>query len=243
VALVTGSGRNIGRAIALALAGAGLNVVVNVRRHRAEGEEVAAAVRDLGMRSIVAVADVADPHAVGRLFAEARAALGPVTVLVNNAAIRTEMPIEELDFDEWRRVLGVVLDGAFLCSRAAIPDMRAAGRGRIVNIAGMSGQAGAADRAHVVASKAGLIGLTRALAVELGADGITVNAVSPGMMDTARNLETSPREPKHHSGRSVPVGRRGRPEEIGAAVRYLVSDEAAFVTGQVLSVNGGAFIA
>jgi 3-oxoacyl-[acyl-carrier protein] reductase len=166
-----------------------------------------------------------------------------VTVLVNNAAVRTEMPIERLELAEWRRVVGVVLEGAFLCARAAIPDMRSAGWGRIVNIAGMSGQAGAPDRAHVVSAKAGLIGLTRGLAVELAPDGITVNAVSPGMMDTVRDVATSPAEPKHHDGRVVPVGRRGRPDEIGAAVRYLVSDEAAYVTGQTLNVNGGTYIA
>ena len=243
VALVTGSGRNIGRAIALSLAGAGCNLVVNVRGNRDEGEAVAAEARDLGARAIVAVGDVQDEAAVEAMFAAAREQLGDVTVLVNNAAIRTEMPLEDLSLDEWRRVTGVILEGAFLCSRAAIPGMRARRWGRIINIAGMSGQAGASHRAHVVTAKAGIVGLTRALAVELGPDGITVNAVSPGMMDTARNAATSPAEPKHHEGRVVPVGRRGRPDEVAAAVRYLASDDAAYVNGQTLSVNGGAYIA
>jgi 3-oxoacyl-[acyl-carrier protein] reductase len=243
VALVTGSGRNIGRAIALELASAGHDVVVNVRSHRDEGEAVAAEVRDRGRRAIVAVADVSQPADVRRMFEEATEALGPVAVLVNNAAVRTEMPLDALELDEWRRVVGIVLDGAFLCSRAAAPAMRELGWGRIVNVIGMSGEAGATHRVHVVAAKSGLIGLTRALAVELGPDGITVNGVSPGMMDTVRSTASSPTEPKHHAGRSVPLGRRGVPADVAAAVRFLASPAAGYITGEILKVNGGAYIA
>lgn len=235
VALVTGAGRNIGRAIALDLAAGGADVVILVRNNREEAESVAEEVRSLGRRTLVGVADVRDERAVGRVVEEAREALGPITVLVNNAAVRREVPFLELSGEEWREVVGVVLDGAFVCSRAVLPGMLEAGWGRILNIAGLTGQTGAAHRAHVVTGKAGLIGLTKALALEYAAENITMNAISPGMIETARDDA----EPKHHVGRKIPVGRRGTPEEVAAMVRYLVSEEAAFVTGQTLNINGG----
>jgi 3-oxoacyl-[acyl-carrier protein] reductase len=233
--MVTGAGRNIGRSIALQLATEGTDVVILVRSSREEAEGVAEEVRSLGRRALVAVADVRDERAVGRVVEEAREALGPVTVLVNNAAVRRERPFLSLSLEEWREVVGIVLDGAFVCSQAVLPGMVEAGWGRIVNIAGLTGQTGAVHRAHVVAGKAGLLGLTKALALEYAADNITVNAVSPGLIDTVREGA----EPKHYGERSIPVGRRGRPEEVAAMVRYLLSEEAAFVTGQTLNINGG----
>jgi 3-oxoacyl-[acyl-carrier protein] reductase len=235
VALVTGAGRNIGRAIALELAAEGADVAVVVRSNREEAETVAREVRALGRRALVGVADIRDGGAIARVADEARAALGSPTVLVNNAAVREEAPFLEISPAEWREVMSVTLDGAFICAREVLPDMLEAGWGRIVNIAGMSGQTGASHRAHVVAAKAGLIGLTKALALEYAAYNITVNAVSPGQIDTAR--VGAP--PRHHSERSVPVGRQGRPEEVAAMVRCLVSRRAAFVTGQTVNVNGG----
>ncbi len=236
--MITGAGRNIGRAIALELAASGADVVILVRSNREEAEGVAEEARSLGQRALVGVADVRDERAVGRVVEEAREALGPLTVLVNNAAVRREAPFADLSPEEWREVVGVTLDGAFVCSRTVLAGMVEVGWGRIVNIAGLTGQTGATHRAHVVAAKAGLIGLTKALALEYAANGITVNAISPGLIDTVREGA----EPKHYGGQSIPVGRRGRPEEVAAMVRYLVSEEAAFVTGQTLNINGGLYL-
>lgn len=235
VALITGAGRNIGRAVALDLAARGADIVVLVRGNRAEAEDVAEEVRALGRRAMAGVADVRDEMAVGEVVDRAREELGAITILVNNAAVRSESPFLELSSQEWREVVSVILDGAFVCSQAVLPGMLETGWGRIVNVAGLSGQTGAVNRAHVIASKAGIIGLTKALALEYASSNVTVNAISPGMIETAREGA----EPSHHGERKIPVGRRGRPEEVAALVRYLASEEAAFVTGQTLNINGG----
>jgi 3-oxoacyl-[acyl-carrier protein] reductase len=235
VAVVTGGGRNIGRAIALDLAASGADVVLVVRNNREEAEAVAKEIRAVGRRALVGVADVRDEEAIATVLDDARKSLGPPTILVNNAAVRREAPFLELAKAEWQDLTSVVLDGAFVCTRAVLPDMLEAGWGRIVMIAGLTGQTGASQRAPVVAAKAGLIGLTKALALEYADQNVTVNAVSPGMIDTTRRGEV----PHHHATRQPPVGRLGRPEEVAAVVRYLVSDEAAYVTGQTFNVNGG----
>ena len=242
VALVTGSGRNIGRATALALAADGCDIVVNVRTSVDEAEAVVAEIHETGARAIISVGDVREPEDVKRMFEDARSQLGPVSVLVNNAAVRPEQPIAELEFEEWRRIVGIVLDGAFLCAKAAVAHMRELGGGRIINLAGLSGQAGAPDRVHVVTAKAGIIGLTKALAVELAAERITVNAVSPGMIGTRRQTTSSPGEPKHHERLHIPVGRRGTPEEVARVIAFLASPDSGYITGHTLNVNGGAYI-
>jgi 3-oxoacyl-[acyl-carrier protein] reductase len=238
VALVTGGGRNIGRAIALELARAGADVAVMVGSDLARAEGVADEVRGLGRQAVAGVADVREASAVKKFSDEVRSELGPITVLVHAAAVRKDTPFLEISQDEWRSINDVTVHGAFVCCQEVLPDMRAAAWGRIVMIGGLSGQTGAAGRAHVVAAKASVVGLTKALALEFAGDGITANTVSPGMIDTVR----SGPEPKHHGTRDIPVGRRGRPEEVAATVRFLVSDEAAFITGQTVNVNGGLFL-
>lgn len=237
-ALVTGATRNIGRRIALDLAEDGHDVLLLARTADAAAREVEREVADRGRRSLLWAADVRDGDAVAAGVARAREALGPVRVLVNNAAVRRERPFREIGREDWNEVVDTVLGGAFTCAQAVLPDMLDAGWGRIVNIAGVSGQVGAAGRAHVVTAKAGLLGLTRALAHEYAAHGITVNAVSPGRIDTARA-----HVPEHQRTTAIPVGRPGSPAEVAAAVRYLAGPHAGYVTGQTLNLNGGTHMA
>jgi len=239
VAVVTGSGRNIGRAIVRALAEAGAAVVVNARSNAADAEAVAREIRDAGGRATAKIADVGVPADAEGLIATAVQTFGRLDILVNNAAVRRETDFEKLDYEEWRAITGTILDGAFLCARAALPHLIAAGGGSIVNIGGLSSFTGASRRAHVIAAKAGLVGLTRALAHDLAPHGVTVNCVAPGMIDTSRRGP----EPGHHSAHAPLVGRRGTPEEIAAVVRFLCGPEARYITGQTLHANGGVFMA
>ncbi len=245
VALVTGAGRNIGAAIARDLAAGGAAVVVNARSNRGEAEAVAQSIRDAGGRAAIALGDVADAAAASAMVRTAIESFGRLDVLVNNAAIRREVPFEELDFAAWRAVLDVCLDGAFHVTKAALAGLKASGSGAVINIGGLTGHTGAPHRAHVVTAKAGLAGLTRALAHDLAGDGITVNLVAPGMIDTARGPggSATPHAPGHRAGRKTLVGREGTSEEVAAAVRYLAGPNARYVTGQSIHVNGGAFLA
>ncbi|HET9653188.1 MAG TPA: SDR family oxidoreductase [Usitatibacter sp.] len=239
VAVVTGAARNIGRAIALDLAQAGAAVVVNAREARAQAQEVADAIVRAGGRALVHLADVSDEVAVGGLAQAAVKAFGRLDILVNNAAVRDVSTIDDIDLAAWRRVTGVILDGAFLCSKACLAPLRASGQGAIVNIGGMSAHTGAAGRPHVVAAKLGLVGLTRALAHDLARDGITVNCVVPGLIETERAGSSSARSAHGHVG---PLGRRGDPAEVAAVVRFLCGPKARYVTGQEWHVNGGAYL-
>lgn len=239
VALVTGAGRNIGRAIALELAAAGAGVVVNARTSRAEAEAVA---REIGPDAMVALADVTDRAAVDAMVKATLDRFGRLDILVNNAAVRGEKPFEELDQPTWHKVLAIVLDGAFHCAQAALPALKASGQGAIVNIGGLTAHTGAPERAHVVTAKAGLVGLTRALAHDLAPHGITVNNVSPGMMDTVRGASAGHQQPRHHATHQTLLGRRGQPKEIAEAVRWLAGPSGRYVTGQVIHLNGGVYL-
>lgn len=242
VALVTGAARNIGRAIALDLAAAGAALVLNARSASAEIEAVAEEIRTVGGKAIVHAADVSDPGETERLMAAAAAAFGGLDILICNAAIRREAAFDQLDYKAWREVTGVILDGAYLCAHAALPHLRRSDAGAIVTIGGMSAHSGSASRAHVMAAKMGVVGLTRALAIDLGPDGITANCVVPGLIDTTRDAASTGGEPAHHGNRKTLLGRRGEPEEVAAAIRYLCGPGARYVTGQTLHVNGGAFL-
>ena len=239
VAVVTGSARNIGRAIALDLARAGAAVVVNARSSAAEAEAVAAEIRQAGGKAGVKIADITDPAAAAGLIAAATMSFGRLDILVNNASVRREVDFADLDYREWREILGITLDGAYLCSHAALPHLIASGAGRIVNIGGLSSHTGASKRAHVIAAKAGLGGLTRALAHDLAPHNITVNCVAPGLIETVR----AGNEPAHHAVHKTAGGRRGTPQEVASLVSFLCSPDARYITGQTIHANGGAFMA
>lgn len=238
VALVTGGSRNIGRAIALSLAAAGAHVAILARKDASAANAVVAELRAAGVESEAYLADVSDETDATRAISAAAARFGRLDILVNNAAVRTEVPFAELTFAEWRQVLGIALDGAFLCSRAALPHLSASEAGTIINIGGLTAYTGGKHRAHVIAAKAGLDGLTRALAVELAPLNITANLVSPGLIETVR----AGAAPHHHQSSGTLVGRRGTPDEVASMVRYLAGPAARFITGQTFHVNGGAYL-
>jgi 3-oxoacyl-[acyl-carrier protein] reductase len=238
VALVTGAARNIGRAIARALAAGGAAVMVNARTSRAEAEKT---VEMIGARADLHLADVTRPEQVQALVEATVKRFGRLDLLVNNAAVRYENAFSAISYDEWREVLGVVLDGAFLCAQAAAPHLIRAGGGTIVNIGGQTGHRGATERAHVIAAKAGLAGLTKALALDLAPHRITVNCVVPGTIESQRGLPGAPERPAHRRA-LPPIGRRGEPEEVAAMVRMLCGPDARYITGQAIHVNGGGYL-
>jgi len=240
VAIVTGAARNIGRAIALELASAGAAIVVNAKTSAKLAEEAARAIEAGGGTALVHLADVGDPEAVTAMIKATVTRFGRIDIVVNNAAVRHESEFEELEWQEWRSVLSTILDGAFLCARAALPYLLKSDLASIVNIGGMSAHAGSAGRAHVLAAKLGLVGLTHGLAHDLSPKGITVNCVVPGLIATAR--DKSAPIPAHHAVHSTLFGRRGTPEEIAHLVRFLCEPSARYITGQTIHANGGAFL-
>src|SRR5882672_5700635 len=197
VAIVTGAGRNIGRGIALALADGGAAVVVNARSNMQEAQAVVGEIERAGGKALAVTADVADPAAVQRMADAAAQKFGRIDILVNNAAVRAEQAFEGMTLAQWRAVTSIILDGAFNCVQACLPHLKKSGAGVIINIGGLSAHTGAARRPHVVTAKAGLIGLTRALAHELAPDKIRVNTITPGVMATPR--PTGQPVPSHHS--------------------------------------------
>jgi 3-oxoacyl-[acyl-carrier protein] reductase len=240
VAIVTGAGRNIGRAIAMALSESGASILVNARSNRGEADAVAREIEANGGNALVHIGDVADASAVQAMADAALKRFGRIDILVNNAALRREKPFAEMDYAEWREILDVTLDGTFHCVKACLPALRGSGAGTIVNIGGLSAHTGASNRAHVVTAKAGIIGFTRALAHDLAGDGITVNCVVPGLIGTPRPKDKP--EPAHHLTHQTISGQRGRPEDVAAAVRFLCGPGARYITGQAIHTNGGAYL-
>ena len=239
VAVVTGGARNIGRAIARALGAGGATVVVNARTSLDAARSVVAEIEAAGGRGLAHLADVTDEAGVESMVAEVKARFGRLDILVNNAAVRDVTKIDDIDLATWRYVTGIILDGAFICTKAALPLLRASDAASIVNIGGMSGHTGASGRPHVVAAKMGLVGLTRALAHDLGPAGITVNCVVPGLIETERNTTSGAKSA--HATLGV-LGRRGTPEDVANMVRMLCGPDARYLTGQEWHVNGGAYM-
>ena len=234
-AIVTGSARNIGRAIALDLAAGGASVLINARTSRTEAEAVAEEIRARGAEAVVFLADVTVPDEAEAMVKAAADAFGRIDYLVNNVSRRGECPISEMSFELWKSVLAGTLDSAFLCTRAALPYLMKSGAAAIVNMGGVASHAGFPERAHVAAAKAGLGGMTGSLAPELARYDITVNCVAPALINTDRG---GGRIPPHYATRPVPMGRPGEPEEVSALVRFLCGPGARFISGQTLHVNG-----
>jgi 3-oxoacyl-[acyl-carrier protein] reductase len=238
-ALVTGAGRNIGRACVLELASAGFNVVINGSKDRAACESVAKEAAASGVDAVVAMADIGDPKECRRIAHEAIKRFGAVDVLVNNAALRPAKPFLEMQEADWRRVLSVDLDAAVWLAQACLPGMIARNWGRIVNFTGMNAIHGYAGRAPVSVAKHGAWGLTKALAKEFGPKGITTNAISPGPIAADVENDAASMHHRQETMAKVPLGRMGTPAEIASVVGLLVADGGAYINGQMIQVNGG----
>jgi 3-oxoacyl-[acyl-carrier protein] reductase len=239
-ALVTGASRGIGRACAMALAAAGHRVVLTAR-DTGRLEEAAAAIRAQGGEGHIVLLDLASAESISAAFAEAAAKAGPIHILVNNAAITKDTLALRMKRADFESVLNVNLTGAFLCIQQVLSSMMKQRWGRIINISSVVAQAGNPGQANYVSSKAGLIGLTKAIAQEMASRNITVNAVAPGFIDTDMTQALSP-ELKERILNSIPLKRMGTPEDVAAAVRFLAGEEAGYITGHVLNVNGGMFM-
>lgn len=244
-ALVTGGGSGMGEATSRRFARDGMKVgILDIDGDAAA--KVAHAINNAGGKALALKADVADAAQIAEALKELRNAFGPVTVLVNNAAIEAFCPFGEIEEQQWDRLMSINLKGAYLVSRAILPDMLGAGWGRIVNISALGAQIGAPNMTLYTASKGGVIALTRSMAIELGPKGITVNSISPGFIDTpmARRAIDGDKFPVPYEQilASYPIPRLGKPEEIAAACAFFASEEAGYVTAQLLGVNGGAAV-
>lgn len=233
VALVTGGARNIGRAITLSLAEAGAAVIVNARASQNDADETVALIEAAGGRAIACLADITDRHAIAAMMKTAEKTFGAVDILINNAVSHGAKAFMELTAEDWRHTLDVSLDGTFNCIQACLPRMIARGGGSIVNIGGSFGHKGSPGRAATAVAKAGLSGLTRALAVEFAAHNINVNDVAPGPVNTLRKT------PARIKAEAIPMGRFAEPAEVAEMVKLLCSPAGRYITGQTIHVNGG----
>lgn len=239
VAIVTGAARNIGRTIALRLATDGATVVVNAIQDSTAAVAVAHEISEAGGQAMAHVADVTDEEAVQKMVDLTVTAFGKVDIMVSNASIRGQVPVDEMTLEEWHRVLAVPLDGAFLLSKACIPHMKKNNWGRIITLGGISAYIGTKNRAHLLAAKAGLVGFTRGIAAEVAEFGITCNVVSPGHIETDRPASAGVRP---RLTVQPPINRFGSIDEVASMVRYLSLPEASYITGQTMHVNGGLYM-
>lgn len=238
VALVTGGSRGIGRAVALKLAENGADVAINYAGNTAAAEEVKAAIEKMGRKAMLVQGSVADTDGVQSLVNQVVKELGGLDILINNAGITRDGLLMRMKEADWDAVLETNLKGVFNCSKAVMRTMMKQKSGRIVNMASVVGEMGNAGQANYAAAKAGVIGFTKSLAKEVASRGITVNAVAPGFIATDMTKVLTD-DQKAEMARSIPLGRAGQPEDVANAVLFLVSDEAAYITGQVLNVDGG----
>lgn len=241
VAVVTGGSRGIGRAIALALAEEGADVAVNYQRNEAMARDVAQAIERTGRASDIYQADVSDHEQVQRMRDAILTRFQRADILVNNAGINRDKSFAKMDDDTWRSVISVNLNGVFYCTKVFLDAMAARGYGRIINISSIVGQMGNFGQANYAAAKAGLLGFTKTLARELAGKGITVNAIAPGFIETEM-VAGVPDDVKQKLLAQIPLRRFGKPEEVAKAVVFLCSEDASYITGQVLNVNGGMYV-
>jgi NAD(P)-dependent dehydrogenase (short-subunit alcohol dehydrogenase family) len=237
VAVITGAGRSIGRAMALELASAGAAVVVNVRSNRAEADAVVKEIESKGGKAMAVLADVVDAAAVNAMAEAALKKFGRIDYLINNAALRGEKAIEHMTFEDWRKVIGVTLDGAFHCVKACLEAIKKSDAGSIINVGGLTGAMGAPDRLHVVTAKAGIAGFTRGLAMELALHKVTVNTLVPAMLAKPDKPHGIPAHPIYRPL----LGRAAWPTDIAPLARFLVGPGARYLTGQLINVNGGTY--
>lgn len=241
VALVTGSAKNIGRAINLALASAGAKVVINAFTSGKEAEALADEIEAAGGEAMACVADIRDPSAVQSMMAAAAERFGGLNILVNNASLRQLQPLEDMTLDRWREIYAVTVEGAVVCVVAALPYLRECGNGTVINISGIASQVGVKDRLHAASANAALEGMARSLAHELAPYNVTANAISPGLIDTVRGA-TAGKAPANLAGAANLLGRKGKPEEIAALVCALCGPAGRYVTGQTVCANGGMYL-
>lgn len=242
-AIVTGSGRNIGKAIALRFASLGANIVLNGHRDRAALDAVAAEAMALGAEALVVLADVGNPEEVAALARAAEERFGGIDIAVSNVAVRRHQPFLDISVEDWRRTLDTNLSAAFYLARESIPSMQRRRWGRLIHISGLDGFTGHyPDRAHNVVCKSGVQALAKAIAREFGRSGITANTVAPGAIDTIRDWSQYPNYRPDEVVKDIAVGRIGRVEDVAAACAFLASEEASFITGQTVHVNGGQYM-
>ena len=241
ISLVSGSSRGIGRAIALALAEDGSDVVVNYHSNSAAADEVVAAIKKLGRRAMAIQADVTDRDQVIAMIEKAQEAFGVIQILVNNAGITRDRSFLKLSPEQWREVIVTNLDGAFNLTGRLLPNMIESKWGRVINITSIVGQIGNFGQSNYAVAKGGLMAFTKTLAREVALKGVTVNAVSPGYIETDMTASV-PAQVLDQVRAMTPIGRLGKPEEVAAAVQFLASPRAGFITGTIINVNGGMYM-